>query len=160
LNDATVQIRCATSQDLPAIERITAEVFQPVALESRVEEILGRSDGPGWLALKMAVTAKEIENLPEGCFVALQAGGVIGFVTNVIFPMARRGYISSLAVRAGFQGRGVGRALVNRSLDYFRGQGLKQAKIDTLVTNQAGQHLYPAMGFQEAARVIHYVMPL
>ena len=124
------------------------------------EQTLGKSDGPGWLSLKMAVTANEITNLPDGCFVAFQDSGVTGFVTNVIFPMARRGYISSLAVRAGFQGRGVGRALVNRSLDYFRSRGLKQAKIDTLVTNQAGRHLYPAMGFQEATQVIHYVMPL
>jgi ribosomal protein S18 acetylase RimI-like enzyme len=160
MSNAAVEIRCATRQDLPAIERITAEVFQPVALESRVEQVLGRSDGVGWLALKMAVTATEIDKLPDGCFVAVEAGEVIGFVTNVIFLMARRGYISSLAVRAGCQGRGVGRALVSRSLDYFRGSGLKQAKIDTLVTNQVGQHLYPAMGFQEATRAIHYVMPL
>ena len=38
--------------------------------------------------------------------------------------------------------------------------GLRQAKIETLDTNLAGQHLYPKLGFVEVARQIHYAMPL
>ena len=153
-------IRVASADDLPAIRAITAEVFQPVALEGRIAAALGDDGGPGWLALKMDLIAAEIRNLPDGCFVAVENGRVIGYVTNSINPVASRGYISSLAITAACQGRGVGRALVNRSLAYFRARKLRQAKIDTLDANQVGRHLYPAIGFKEAARVIHYVMKL
>ena len=34
------------------------------------------------------------------------------------------------------------------------------AKIETLVQNPVGSHLYPSVGFQEVARQIHFAMPL
>ena len=34
------------------------------------------------------------------------------------------------------------------------------AKIETLEQNVIGRHLYPAIGFVEVARQIHYAMPL
>ena len=46
------------------------------------------------------------------------------------------------------------------ALEHFRSLGLAQARIDTLTCNEVGQHLYPAMGFRELARQVHYVMPL
>ena len=32
------------------------------------------------------------------------------------------------------------------------------AKIETVVGNEVGEHLYPAMGFKEVARQTHYIM--
>jgi hypothetical protein len=34
------------------------------------------------------------------------------------------------------------------------------AKIETLEQNPIGRRLYPALGFREVARQIHYAMPL
>ena len=61
---------------------------------------------------------------------------------------------------AAAQGKGVGRLLLEASIDFFRSVGLSQAKIETLADNQVGQHLYPSVGFREVARQIHFVMPL
>ena len=155
-----ITIRPVTTDDLPAIEAITAEVFEPVALEGRIAAALGAGGGPGWLTLKMHLIRAEMQNLPDGCFVAQQDGRVVGYVTNSINAAASRGYISSLALRGDCQGQGIGRALVGRSLEYFRARKLRQAKIDTMDNNEVGRHLYPALGFKEAGRVIHYVMNL
>ncbi len=58
------------------------------------------------------------------------------------------------------RGQGLGRQLITHALDYFRSLGLTHAKIETLDQNAIGQHLYPACGFVEVARQIHYVIAL
>jgi len=45
-------------------------------------------------------------------------------------------------------------------LDYFRREGLAYAMIETMAQNEAGQHLYPACGFVEVARQIHFARRL
>jgi ribosomal-protein-alanine N-acetyltransferase len=63
-------------------------------------------------------------------------------------------------VEADVQGRGVGRALIEHALEYFRSEGLSVAVIETMTNNAAGQHLYPACGFVEVARQIHFAQKL
>ena len=70
------------------------------------------------------------------------------------------GWIANLAVDPAFHKRGVGRALLEYSLAYFRVQGVKLVRIETNDENQVSQHLYPQLGFREAARQIHYAMKL
>jgi ribosomal protein S18 acetylase RimI-like enzyme len=45
-------------------------------------------------------------------------------------------------------------------LEHFRRNGVECARIETLEQNPIGQHLYPAVGFREVARQIHYAMRL
>ncbi len=54
----------------------------------------------------------------------------------------------------------MGRRLIETVLARFRRLGLKQAKIETLTCNPVGRRLYPAVGFTEVVRQIHYIMPL
>ncbi|MGN6546994.1 MAG: GNAT family N-acetyltransferase, partial [Aureliella sp.] len=58
------------------------------------------------------------------------------------------------------RGRGIGRQLIEHALDYFRREGMSFAMIETMVNNPVGQHLYPACGFVEAGRQIHYAKKL
>jgi ribosomal protein S18 acetylase RimI-like enzyme len=37
---------------------------------------------------------------------------------------------------------------------------MTQARIETLVQNEAGKSLYPSLGFEEIARQVHYCMDL
>ena len=37
---------------------------------------------------------------------------------------------------------------------------MTHAKIETLVGNAAGEHLYPKLGFEELTRQIHYMLEL
>jgi ribosomal protein S18 acetylase RimI-like enzyme len=45
-------------------------------------------------------------------------------------------------------------------LDYFRAEGLEYAVIETMAQNAVGQHLYPACGFGEVARQVHFARRL
>ena len=68
--------------------------------------------------------------------------------------------IPNLAVSASVRGHGIGRALIERALDYFRAEGMAFATIETMVNNPIGQTLYPDCGFEEVARQVHYARRL
>ena len=71
-----------------------------------------------------------------------------------------KGRIPNFAVTAEFRGQGLGRRLIEHALDYFRREGLAYAMIETMAQNEAGQHLYPACGFVEVARQVHFARRL
>jgi len=154
-----VTIRTVRAGDVDAIVAITAEVFGPVSIDGLIEQMLGRP-AADWVSVKAQAIRRELAENPRGCFVAECDGQVAGYVTTAIDEVASRGVIANLAVSAACQNRGVGRALLARALADFRGRGLAQAKIETLACNAAGRRLYPAMGFREVVRQIHYVMEL
>ena len=159
-NDANLLLRPAGPGDVAAMAAITAEVFESASIDAKIEGLLGRGGPAGWAELKAQGIARDVREHPNACFVAELDGRVVGFVTSTIDRAASRGRIVDLAVAAGSQHLGVGRKLLLRTLDRFRELGLKHAKIETLATNEAGQHLYPSVGFREVARQIHYVLSL
>ena len=71
-----------------------------------------------------------------------------------------KGRIPNFAVTAEFRGQGLGRRLIEHALVYFRREGLAYAMIETMAQNEAGQHLYPACGFLEVARQVHFARRL
>ena len=156
---ANVTIRAFRQDDTEAVAAITAEVFEPSSIDARIEAMLGRPAEP-WRDIKCATVRKELAEHAQDCFVAEIDGRVVGYVTTVVQRPASRGWIPNLAVAADCQGLGVGRLLLERALEHFRSLGLAQAKIETMASNAAGQHLYPSLGFREVARQIHYVMAL
>jgi len=85
---------------------------------------------------------------------------VIGYVTTRVNATSRIGWIPNLAVDPAHQGKGLGRALLEHALAFFRQQGMQVAKIETLDQNPIGQTLYPSLGFREVARQIHYALRL
>ena len=156
-----VTVRPASPGDLDAMVAVTAEAFGPSSsIDCRIESVLGRGAGPGWVDLKARALRRELSGRGGASFVAELGGRVVGYVTSVVDEAASRGTIANLAVAPHCAGRGVGRKLLLRSLERFRELGLARAKIETLATNEVGQHLYPAVGFREVARQIHYVMRL
>lgn len=152
-----IEIRKAAAGEADALVILTAEVFCEASIDAAIAEKFG---GTSWIETKGAAVRNELRNNPEGCFVALYEGKLAGYITTTVNTVASRGVIANIAVRTQFQGKKIGRALIERALEWFRTEGLQQAKIETLVTNQAGQHLYTAMGFEEVARQIHFAMPL
>jgi len=157
---APITVRPARPEDIDAIIAITKQVFGPNALECHIARMLDTHGPVSWIDIKAQDLRRELIAGCAVCFVAEMGGRIVGYATNYINQLASRGTIANLAVSAECQGRGVGRLLLERSIDRFRELGLKQAKIETLECNQAGQHLYPSVGFQEVARQIHYVMAL
>ena len=93
-------------------------------------------------------------------FVAEAEGRVVGYVTTRVDREAGKGRIPNLAVAADRRGRGLGRRLIETALDYFRREGLAYCAIETMAQNEVGNHLYPACGFVEVARQVHFARRL
>ena len=154
-------IRPFRPDDLPRLQEITALTFGPVSIDRNMEELLGAFGTGGWQGRKLAAIAEDCRAQPDGVFVAEDEGGrVVGYVTTRLNAAAAMGWIPNLAVDPGFQGKGLGRALLLHALDFFRRRGMQVAKIETLEQNPVGQNLYASLGFQEVARQIHYALRL
>ncbi|HZN65073.1 MAG TPA: GNAT family N-acetyltransferase [Tepidisphaeraceae bacterium] len=155
------QIRPYRHDDLPRLQEITAQTFGPVSIDRNMERILGPFGKGDWSTRKVAAIADDCGAQPDGVFVAEDhAGRVIGYVTTRLNQASRMGWIPNLAVDPSQQGKGLGRALLLHAIEFFRKSGMQVAKIETLEQNPVGQKLYPALGFKEVARQVHYAMRL
>ena len=157
----TYRIRPYQPSDLPRLQEITAQTFGPVSIDRNMEQRLGPFGQGDWKARKVAAIADDCRAQPDGVFVALDASGrVVGYVTTRLNLVSSIGWIPNLAVDPDHQGHGLGRALLEYALAFFRRSGMQVAKIETLEQNPVGQNLYPGLGFVEVARQIHYAMRL
>lgn len=154
-------IRPYQSDDLEAIKVITLAGFAGVSLDHALEEKLGGElAGHDWRWRKARHIVDDVAVHAEGIFVAEADGEVVGYISTALDREAGKGRIPNLAVAASARGQGIGRALIGHALDYFRKEKLAYAVIETMDTNPIGQTLYPASGFQEIARQVHYARRL
>jgi ribosomal protein S18 acetylase RimI-like enzyme len=155
------RIRPYRPTDLPRLQEITAATFGPVSIDRNMERKLGPFGQGDWSSRKVAAIAEDCLAQPDGVFVAQDsAGAVVGYVTTRLNLISGIGWIPNLAVDPAHQGAGLGRALLEHALAFFRASGMQVAKIETLEQNPVGQKLYPSLGFVEVARQVHYAMRL
>ena len=155
-----IRIRAYQPSDLSVLQQITMDSFGSVSLDQMLEQKLGRWNERGWKARKADHIDDDCAANPAGVFVAERAGEILGYVTTRVDRHNERGRIPNLAVTEEARGLGLGRRLINHALEYFRAQHLKIAQIETMASNEVGQHLYPSCGFEEIARQVHYAMKL
>lgn len=146
--------------DLEAIKRLTLDSFAGVTLEQNIETALGVLHDHDWRWRKARHIDEDVAANPAGIFVAEAQGRIAGYITTRIDHETGKGRIPNLAVNAEFRNQGLGHRLIDYALDYFRREGLAYAMIETMAQNEAGQHLYPACGFVEVARQIHFARKL
>lgn len=171
-----IRIRPFQPDDLAAIKELTVSAFNGVTLEQNVEEQLGELNGHDWRWRKARHVDEDVRANAVGIFVAVSVAAevlvcesssspnssdpVVGYISTVIDRAAGRGRIPNLAVAAELRGQGLGRQLIEHALDYFRGEGLAYAMIETMAQNAVGQHLYQSCGFLEVARQVHFARRL
>ena len=153
-------IRNYRPDDLNVIKQLTVASFAGVTLEQNVEQALGLLHGHDWRWRKARHIDQDVAANPDGVFVAETQGHVAGYITTLVDREAGKGRIPNLAVAEKFRGHGLGRRLIEHALDYFRREGLAYAMIETMAQNEIGQHLYPACGFVEVARQVHFARRL
>jgi ribosomal protein S18 acetylase RimI-like enzyme len=146
--------------DLPALKAITVAAFDGVSIDQGIENEFGPVNGHDWRWRKARDLDDDAARDPGGIFVAEQEEQVVGYVTTWQDRAAGIGHIPNIAIAAEFRGHGLGRKLLEHALAHFRQAGLSHAKIETLVQNEIGNHLYRSLGFREAARQIHFVADL
>jgi ribosomal protein S18 acetylase RimI-like enzyme len=155
-----MHIRTFRPGDLPALKAITVAAFDGVSIDQGIEREFGLVSGHDWRWRKARHLDDDAARDPQGIFVAEHAGQVVGYITTWQDREAGIGHIPNLAITADFRGHGLGRQLIEHALSHFRACGLSHAKIETLVQNEVGNHLYRSLGFREVARQIHFVAEL
>jgi ribosomal protein S18 acetylase RimI-like enzyme len=160
LSRMSIHIRLWKPEDLSELKRITVEAFDGIALDQRVEQHLGKLHGHDWRWRKARHIDEDAAENPGGIFVAEEDGRILGYITTRLDAEAGKGRIPNLAVIPEARGRGVGRNLIEHAVEYFRRRGMSFAMIETMAYNEVGNHLYPACGFVEVARQVHFARKL
>lgn len=153
-------IREFRQSDLPRLEDITEAAFPAASIDRLIELRHGRLGTTDWAARKRADVARDCAINPAGVFVAEIDGQVVGYVTCQLDYRPEEGWIHNLAVAPEAHNRGLGRLLLERALEYLKAAGMRVAQIETLATNEVGNHLYPAVGFVELCRQVYFTKEL
>jgi ribosomal protein S18 acetylase RimI-like enzyme len=153
-------IRSYRESDLETLRAITAICFDGVSIDQNIERRFGFIAGKGWQWRKASHVDADVAAHPEGIFVHESEGKVVGYVTARPNRETRIGWIPNLAVLPDHQGRGIGRELIGKAVEYLKGEGMRFVRIETIEQNERACALYPNLGFQEMARQVHYVMPV
>ena len=92
----------------------------------------------------------ELDGTPAGC----------AYLVTLIdyFNERPHSHLSVLAVSAEAEGKGVGSALLDRSVQWAKERGSDRLTLSALVTNSRARALYERKGF--AGEYIRYVLPL
>ena len=155
-----IVIRPYRAEDLAEVKGLTMDAFGGVTLEQNIEDSLGVLNDHDWRWRKSRHVDDDVDTNAAGIFVAEGKGRIVGYISTRIDPESGRGRIPNLAVVSTVRGQGLGRRLIEHALDYFRKSGLTYAVIETMAGNSVGQHLYPACGFVEVARQVHFARRL
>jgi ribosomal protein S18 acetylase RimI-like enzyme len=155
-----VTFRPYRPEDLPTLKSIMVDAFDGVSIDQGIERLYGPINGRDWKWRKARHLDEDAERDPGGIIVAEKDGRILGFVSSWIDREAGIGHIPNISLVPEARGQGLGRLLLEQAMDRFRQAGLTHAKIETLVQNAVGNHLYSSLGFQEAARQIHFVARL
>ncbi|HEX8201896.1 MAG TPA: GNAT family N-acetyltransferase, partial [Isosphaeraceae bacterium] len=156
-----IAIRAYRASDRPTLRALTIEAFDGVAIDQNIDRALGPIAGRDWRWRKGRHVDDDLD-APGGELAVAEDehGRPVGYVSMRLDREARVGQIPNLVVAAGLRGRGLGRRLLEHALARFRAEGMAVARIETLEQNPIGRHLYPAVGFREVARQIHFAINL
>jgi ribosomal protein S18 acetylase RimI-like enzyme len=155
----SIRIRAYQPADLAELKRITTEAFDGIALDQMVEDRIGLLHGHDWRWRKARHIDEDVTANPAGVFVA-EEGRILGYITTVLDRAAGKGRIPNLAVVPEARNQGLARQLIEHALDYFRREKMSYAMIETMAGNAIGNHLYPACGFVEVGRQVHFAQKL
>jgi ribosomal protein S18 acetylase RimI-like enzyme len=89
--------------------------------------------------------ARYLQRNPTTCFVAEEAGTLIGTILSG--HDGRRAFIYHLAVAAPYRRQGIGKALVEAALEALRAEGIHKAALVVMADNAAGNAFWEQLGF-------------
>lgn len=88
---------------------------------------------------------------PDGCFVAGLDESAVATLTTCIFgPVA---WVAMVLVDPAMRGRGIGRALMARAIEFLEGRGVRTIRLDA---TPAGRGLYERLGFVGEYRLARF----
>jgi GNAT superfamily N-acetyltransferase len=154
-------IREARSPDLGAVMELLRELDEAhIDLEPSLLRHFSEPPRPSeWLLARFS-------EANEACFVAELKREIVGFVwtkwqnaPNIpAFIQEPTQIVGDLVVRAALRGQGIGRALLERALDWGRIRGIKRVQLTVFDRNREARAFYDKLGFRPLSVVL--VKPL
>ncbi len=134
--------------DAPGVAVVSLPRQQAIAEFSRLYEqsFGGRPWSQPYTEAEVAATLARADDL----LFATVEGQPVGVVWHERLPDGR-GRVEPIGIAAGYQGRGIGRALLLAALHSLRQQGAAPVEIGLWRTNEVAMHLYKGLGFSEVA---------
>lgn len=131
---APVTIRAMWPADIPDVMRIERQSFGMPWQESTFRALMRR---------------------PSASLLTAEAdGAVVGFA--VLWFVEDGGELGDLAVDPGHRGRGIGRTLLDRSIEEARLRGARTLYLEVRESNEAARALYETAGFDPVGRRTGY----
>jgi ribosomal-protein-alanine acetyltransferase len=124
-NEADIDVRTMTAEDISAITRLEAEIFPDPWPEQSFRDIVGAED---WT-----------------CLVAQAAEAVAGYAC--IFVSAGEMHLANIAVAAPFRRKSVATRLVRRILDIAAQRRCEMILLEVRVSNMGARAFYEKEGF-------------
>jgi ribosomal protein S18 acetylase RimI-like enzyme len=144
-------IRRATHADLPRVGRLGALLVAEHHDFDPLRFLAARPRTPSDYASFLGV---QLEDADKAVLVADVDGDVIGYAFAAVEGydyMALRGPASVLhdvIVDPEHRGRGVGRLLIEATLEFFQSRGVPRVLLSTAERNEGAQRLFARMGFR------------
>ncbi len=129
-----LSVRAAESRDLDAIAAIEAACFRRPWTRVMFAEELAR-------AFARVSVAVEGEGADEA---------LLGF--TCVWQLPPEAHLLKIATASGARGRGVGGALLRRSLDHASASGCEQVQLEVASANASAVRLYERAGFEVVGR--------
>ena len=146
---AAPEIRAWKPDDLPMLHKIARGSYHDSRFyfDEQIPDALCDGLYETWIE-------KSCHGYAEQVLVAEQEGAAAGYISCHIRDGV--GDIGLVGVDERAQGRGLGRALVMASLDWFKSQGLERVTVVTQGRNIPAQRLYQRCGFMTRAVDLWY----
>jgi GNAT superfamily N-acetyltransferase len=147
-----IKIRPATPDDAPAMARVIVDTWfaahkgqvSDEAFQQRRDEWGYKESEQGWrrtIPKADGVSAQMLVATDEGQVIAVAASDVTG---------ADCAEVGSLYVDVSYQRSGIGRRLVEATIDHYRSLGIATPHIAVLATNQPARRFYETLGGRNA----------
>lgn len=126
-------------------EALLSISFLDLNAADRMQEIEAASGAPSPWSKQLFLN--EFLNTTSKIYgAALEGVGVVGFL--IVHLVLDEADISNFAVLSQFQGRGIGRALLQKMIDDVREGGAKVVTLEVRENNISARHLYESFGFE------------
>jgi len=150
--------RVARADEVIELIDIIRRSFTDVSIDKAIEDSFGNIIGKAWHERKAADIKRDCTLNPEGIFVKVIDGKIAGFITTFLDKDSSTGRIPHLAVSPEYQGKGVGKELLNHTLKYIKQSGMKLMRIEVLSHNKAALAMYTKAGFKKMSKQLHLAM--
>jgi putative acetyltransferase len=128
--------------------------LRPLVLEDyqRIFELWESTEGIGLSSADQPEAIRVyLERNPGLSTAAVDQGRLVGAI--LCGHDGRRGYLHHLAVESGSRGQGIGRCLVERSLDLLRQAGISKCHLFIFNKNDSGRAFWSHLGFENRADI-------